>query len=185
MRTDDVSDASGDPSSRLRRLDHVQLAMPAGGEADAVAFYQGALGLAEIPKPPVLAARGGCWFSQGDVVVHLGVDPAFTPATKAHPAFVVDDLDALAATLRAHGVDVTYDDALEGVRRGYVADPFGNRIELIDEAPARCARGAPALSRRTGGEKVTGRGRAMGCRPPHGQSRCPPHRARCHRAPQG
>ena len=84
------------------------------------------------PSPPVLAARGGCWFEAGGVIVHLGVDAAFTPATKAHPAFVVDDLDELAATLAAAGVAVTYDDALEGVRRGYVADPFGNRIELID-----------------------------------------------------
>jgi catechol 2,3-dioxygenase-like lactoylglutathione lyase family enzyme len=121
--------------SRLVRLDHVQLAMPAGREADAVGFYAGLLGLAEVPKPPVLAARGGCWFASGDVVVHLGVDPSFTPATKAHPAFVVDDLAALTATLGAAGVAVVPDDALDGVRRGYVADPFGNRIELIDATP--------------------------------------------------
>lgn len=126
--------ASGTVSARLVRLDHVQLAMPAGCEADAVAFYSGLLGLAEVEKPPVLAARGGCWFGSDGVIVHLGVDPAFRPATKAHPAFVVDDLDALAATLAAAGVAITYDDALEGVRRGYVADPFGNRIELIDAA---------------------------------------------------
>jgi catechol 2,3-dioxygenase-like lactoylglutathione lyase family enzyme len=105
--------------------------MPAGREADAVAFYAGVLGLVEVAKPPVLAARGGCWFESGAVVVHLGVDAAFRPATKAHPAFVVDDLDALQATLAASGVAFTSDDALEGVRRGYVADPFGNRIELI------------------------------------------------------
>jgi len=121
-------------TSRLVRLDHVQLAMPAGREADAVAFYSGLLGLTEVAKPPVLAARGGCWFEAGSVTVHLGVDAAFTPATKAHPAFVVDDLDGLVATLAAAGVAVTGDDALEGVRRGYVADPFGNRIELIDAA---------------------------------------------------
>jgi catechol 2,3-dioxygenase-like lactoylglutathione lyase family enzyme len=122
-------------TTRLVRLDHVQLAMPAGGEADAVAFYAGLLGLTEVAKPPVLASRGGCWFASGDVVVHLGVDASFTPATKAHPAFVVDDLDALAAMLGDAGVTLTYDDALEGVRRGYVADPFGNRIELIDDSP--------------------------------------------------
>jgi catechol 2,3-dioxygenase-like lactoylglutathione lyase family enzyme len=119
-------------TSRLVRLDHVQLAMPAGREPDAVAFYSGVLGLAEVQKPPILAARGGCWFESDDVIVHLGVDPAFTPATKAHPAFVVDDLDALAAMLDAAGIALTWDDALEGVRRGYVTDPFGNRIELID-----------------------------------------------------
>ena len=120
---------------RLVRLDHVQLAMPAGKEPEAVAFYEGVLGLTSVPKPPVLAARGGCWFERGSVVVHLGVDPSFTPATKAHPAFLVDDLDALAVSLAAAGVRFTYDDALEGVRRGYVADPFGNRIELIQESP--------------------------------------------------
>ena len=121
---------------RLVRLDHVQLAMPAGREADAVAFYSGLLGLTVVPKPPVLAARGGCWFESDGVVVHLGVDAAFTPATKAHPAFVVEDLDGLADALRDAGVGVDWDDALAGVRRGYVEDPFGNRIELIDAARA-------------------------------------------------
>lgn len=121
--------------TRLLRLDHVQLAMPAGGEGAAVAFYEGLLGLTEVEKPPVLKARGGCWFESGDVIVHLGVDPVFTPATKAHPAFVVDDLAELAATLAAGGVALSYDDAREGVRRGFVADPFGNRIELIDATP--------------------------------------------------
>lgn len=123
-------------SFRLVRLDHVQLAMPAGREADAVAFYAGVLGLTEVPKPPVLAARGGCWFESGDVVVHLGVDAAFTPATKAHPAFVVDDLDDLAQALGVAGVSFAFDEANEGVRRGFTKDPFGNRIELIDAAGA-------------------------------------------------
>jgi catechol 2,3-dioxygenase-like lactoylglutathione lyase family enzyme len=122
--------------ARIVRLDHVQLAMPEGCESDAVAFYAGLLGLTEERKPPVLAARGGCWFRDGDVVVHLGVDPSFRPATKAHPAFVVDDLDALAAVLGAAGITVLYDDALAGVRRAYVEDPFGNRIELIDAGPS-------------------------------------------------
>src|SRR6187551_1552795 len=70
-------------------IDHVQLAMPAGGEDRARAFYAGILGLAEVPKPPPLAPRGGCWFESDTVKVHLGVEPDFQPATKAHPAFVV------------------------------------------------------------------------------------------------
>ena len=131
------TEAAGAVTFRLVRLDHVQLAMPQGGEAEAVAFYSGLLGLTHVPKPAVLAARGGCWFEGEAVVVHLGVDPVFSPATKAHPAFVVDDFDALVAELAARDVTVTPDDALEGVRRGYVADPFGNRIELIDAAPPR------------------------------------------------
>jgi catechol 2,3-dioxygenase-like lactoylglutathione lyase family enzyme len=132
-----VRDAAsvGAEVSAVVRLDHVQLAMPEGKEDDAVGFYSGVLGLTHVPKPPVLAARGGCWFEDGDVVVHLGVDPAFRPATKAHPAFVVEDLDALVVVLETAGAPVTPDDALEGVHRAYVDDPFGNRIELIDTAP--------------------------------------------------
>jgi catechol 2,3-dioxygenase-like lactoylglutathione lyase family enzyme len=117
--------------ARLVRLDHVQLAMPRGGEAAAIAFYSGLLGLDQQAKPTALAARGGCWFSNGDVTLHLGVDAAFVPATKAHPALVVDDLDALAARLGRSGVDVRPDHELPGVRRCFVDDPFGNRVELI------------------------------------------------------
>ena len=69
----------------IRAIDHVQLAMPAGREDDARAFYAGLLGLSEVPKPPHLAARGGCWFETRDVKIHLGVDPDFRPARKAHP----------------------------------------------------------------------------------------------------
>lgn len=116
---------------RVRRLDHVQLAMPAGGEAAAVAFYQELLGIPEVPKPPHLAARGGCWFERGTLKVHLGVDPQFRPATKAHPAFVVDDVRTLAAAIAGRGHRVVDDEPLEGYDRVYVDDPFGNRIELL------------------------------------------------------
>jgi catechol 2,3-dioxygenase-like lactoylglutathione lyase family enzyme len=116
---------------RLVALDHVQLAMPVGAEDQAEAFYAGVLGLERQPKPEPLASRGGCWFSNGDVVLHLGVEADFRPAHKAHPALVVDDLDALCEHLAAAGVDFRPDHELPGVRRGYVDDPFGNRIELI------------------------------------------------------
>lgn len=116
----------------VTRLDHVQLAMPAGGEADAVAFYAGLLGIQEVRKPPHLAARGGCWFEEGDLKVHLGVDPAFRPATKAHPAFLVDDVAALARAIAGAGHRVVDDEPLEGYARVYVEDPFGNRIELLE-----------------------------------------------------
>lgn len=118
-------------ASPLLRLDHVQLAMPAGGEAEADAFYLGVLGMEMRPKPLVMAARGGRWFAAGEVSIHLGVDPDFRPARKAHPAVVVDDLDALAASLTEAGVALRLDTELDGVRRGFVDDPFGNRIELI------------------------------------------------------
>ena len=122
---------------RIVRVDHVQLAMPAGREDEAVAFYEGVLGIPQVPKPPDLAARGGCWFERGDLKVHLGVDKDFRAATKAHPAFVVDDVRALAAALDAAGHPVRDDEPLEGYDRVYVDDPFGNRIELMEPlAPA-------------------------------------------------
>lgn len=117
--------------ANLVALDHVQLAMPAGGEAAARAFYTGLLGLPETAKPPVLALRGGCWFESATIKLHLGVDPDFRPARKAHPALLVDDLDALCVTLAAAGHTATPDDALTGKARCHVDDPFGNRIELI------------------------------------------------------
>ena len=117
---------------RVIRLDHVQLAMPAGHESDAAAFYEGVLGLERVPKPAHLAARGGCWFESGGLKVHLGVDPDFRPATKAHPAFVVDDVRALARAAASAGYLVVDDEPLEGYDRAYVHDPFGNRIELME-----------------------------------------------------
>ncbi len=113
------------------RLDHVQLAMPAGGEAKAAAFYEGLLGIPHVVKPPHLARRGGSWFERGDLKVHLGVEQDFRAATKAHPAFIVDDLRALAAAIGAAGYTVVDDEPLDGYDRVYVYDPFGNRIELM------------------------------------------------------
>ncbi|MEF2072070.1 VOC family protein [Consotaella aegiceratis] len=118
---------------RILGLDHVQLAMPAGREDDARAFYAGLLGIPEEPKPPHLAARGGCWFADGALKVHLGVEADFSPARKAHPAFLVDDLFALVARLEAAGCTVAEDQPLDGYDRRYVADPFGNRIELMQK----------------------------------------------------
>lgn len=114
------------------RLDHVQLAMPAGGEDDARGFYSGLLGLPEVPKPPHLAARGGCWFEDADLKLHLGVDPDFRPARKAHPALLVSGLAALLDQLRVAGVTIVDDEPLEGYDRAYVDDPFGNRLELME-----------------------------------------------------
>ena len=116
----------------VERLDHVQLAMPAGGEKDARAFYRDALGIDEVIKPPHLAARGGCWFERGTLKVHLGVEADFRPARKAHPAFIISDLPALVTRLKAQGYSVAEDQPLEGYDRVYVDDPFGNRIELME-----------------------------------------------------
>lgn len=118
--------------TRVLQLDHVQLAMPAGREDEARAFYEDALGIPEKAKPPQLAARGGCWFESGALKIHLGVDKAFVPARKAHPALVVEGLQALVARLNQAGYRITEDQPLEGCERRFVDDPFGNRIELIE-----------------------------------------------------
>jgi catechol 2,3-dioxygenase-like lactoylglutathione lyase family enzyme len=117
---------------QVAAIDHVQLAMPPGQEAEAERFYCAFLGFERVPKPPPLAARGGCWFRLGAVQLHLGVEADFRPARKAHPALVVRGFDSLCAHLQAAGVAVRADDELPGIRRCYVADPFGNRIELIE-----------------------------------------------------
>ncbi len=116
---------------RLLALYHVQLAMPPGREDEARAFYAGLLGLPEREKPDDLRARGGCWFEDGGVRVHLGVEPGFAPARKAHPAVLVDDLAGLAARLAGAGHPCRSDQPLAGFDRVYVDDPFGNRIELM------------------------------------------------------
>ena len=117
---------------RIVAIDHVQLAMPAGGEPAARAFYTGVLGLPEVEKPPALAKRGGCWFENPDVKLHLGVEADFRPAHKAHPALRVSALDDLLERCRRAGCSIVVDDPREGRARAYVADPFGNRIELIE-----------------------------------------------------
>jgi catechol 2,3-dioxygenase-like lactoylglutathione lyase family enzyme len=121
---------------RVRRLDHILLAMPAGREADARKFYQGILEIPEAAKPAELAARGGCWFEDGELKVHLGVEKNFAPARKAHPAFLVDDLAALTAALANAGYAIAHDKPLEGYDRIFVDDPFGNRIELMEVRPS-------------------------------------------------
>ena len=113
-------------------IDHGQLAMPAGGEQLARQFYGELLGLAEIPKPLNLAARGGAWFQCGPLQLHLGVESEFHPAKKAHPALLVSELANLLKSLTAAGFEVKYDtEPVQGFDRAFTSDPFGNRIELL------------------------------------------------------
>jgi catechol 2,3-dioxygenase-like lactoylglutathione lyase family enzyme len=116
-------------------LDHVQLAMPRGGEEAARAFYAGVLGMAEVPKPEPMRAAGGIWFRAGSAELHLGVEDDFRPARKAHPALRVEELDALAERCAAAGHRPEWDERYPGVRRFYVADPFGNRVEILRPEP--------------------------------------------------
>jgi hypothetical protein len=112
-------------------MDHVQVAMPVGGEGAAKLFYEGMLHLQVIEKPPALAQRGGVWFQCGAVQLHLGADPDFVPARKAHPAFAVDDLPTLLGELRARNVIIEPQETVNGRERVNLTDPFGNRVELI------------------------------------------------------
>jgi len=116
---------------KILAIDHVQLAMPAGEERRARDFYGRLLGIPELPKPATLQARGGAWFGENGLQIHLGVDKDFSPARKAHPAFLVEDLATIAARLRAENYPVIDDELLPGYDRLFTADPFGNRIELL------------------------------------------------------
>jgi catechol 2,3-dioxygenase-like lactoylglutathione lyase family enzyme len=129
----------GDRSAAHRwiGIDHVQLAIPPGGEDAARAFYVGVLGLTEVPKPAALAVRGGAWFEAGAVRIHVGREDDFVPARRAHPALLVSGLRELVSRT---GLEARWDDDIPGVTRCHVTDPFGNRIELIE---AGSAEGAP------------------------------------------
>ncbi|WP_369389726.1 VOC family protein [Streptomyces sp. CG1] len=116
----------------LAAVDHVQLAAPPGSEPALRAYYADVLGMTEIPKPPVLAARGGCWFQAGAVQLHLGIEDDFRPAEKAHPGLRVTEIEAYAARLEQLGAPVTWDDDLPGHLRFYSEDPVGNRLEFLE-----------------------------------------------------
>lgn len=115
----------------IEGLHHVQISCPAGSEDVLRAFYGGALGMTELRKPPVLAARGGVWFRSGTAELHCGVEEGFRPARRAGPGLVCTDVDAVAASCVAAGFGVIWDDNFPGFRRCYVTDPVGNRLELL------------------------------------------------------
>ncbi len=114
---------------KIVRIDHVQLAIPPGGEAAARRFYGAVLGLTEIPKPEAMRARGGMWFEGG---IHLGIEEGMRPSAKVHPALVVESVDAVKQLLLAAGCEWRDADDLPGVKRGHTKDPFGNRIEITE-----------------------------------------------------
>jgi catechol 2,3-dioxygenase-like lactoylglutathione lyase family enzyme len=117
---------------RFRAIDHIQLAAPKGCENQARGFFIDILGFEEMEKPTELKKRGGVWFRNGNIQIHIGVEEPFAPAKKAHPAFEVENIEALKKHLIASGVEVIEDDNLPGANRFYTADPFGNRIEVLE-----------------------------------------------------
>lgn len=117
----------------LTALHHVQMSMPAGQENKARSFFCDILGFKEVPKPAPLASRGGMWFITGDIRLHLGVESPFSPARKAHPAMTCDQIERLADCLDDAGHPVRWDENLPGTRRFYTDDPFGNRIEILEQ----------------------------------------------------
>ena len=119
---------------KILAIDHIQLAIPPGEEDNARAFYRDLLGFNEIPKPPELAKRGGAWFQSENAQLHLGIEQDFHPARKAHPAFIVDELDALIHKAQEDGFETdTTQPPLDGYKRAHIFDPFGNRIELMEK----------------------------------------------------
>lgn len=127
---------SEEDAPRVVGLHHIQIEAPPGCEAAARAFYGDLLGLREVPKPAHLAARGGVWFAVGDQQLHIGVVTEFAPRRKGHPALEVRDLAGWCARLAAAGVATTVDEPLPGWDRRYCADPWGNRVELLEPAGA-------------------------------------------------
>ncbi|GGA85476.1 VOC family protein [Ornithinibacillus halotolerans] len=117
---------------RYEQLDHVQLAAPKGAENQARAFYQDLLGFMEVEKPENLKQRGGVWFSDGNICIHIGIEDPFQPAKKAHPAFQVKNIEAMKKYLQIKQVDFMDDKNLPGANRFYLHDPFGNRLEFIE-----------------------------------------------------
>jgi catechol 2,3-dioxygenase-like lactoylglutathione lyase family enzyme len=113
------------------RIHHVQVSCPPGGEDAARRFYSDVLGIPEVDKPPVLAARGGCWFRGDEVEIHVGVEQGFAPAEKAHPAFLVGDIEAVALLVERGGFPLRWDDDFPGYRRFHTADGNGNRVEVM------------------------------------------------------
>jgi catechol 2,3-dioxygenase-like lactoylglutathione lyase family enzyme len=117
-------------------FDHVQVAIPPGKLDEALAFYVDVLGFERVPKPADMR-QSGAWLTSGSVNLHLGEDldcaVTFAPSPHAHPAMRLDNFDATMQTAAARGLKTRIDKGPAGFQRGSIWDPFGNRIELMQE----------------------------------------------------
>jgi catechol 2,3-dioxygenase-like lactoylglutathione lyase family enzyme len=111
-------------------IDHVQIAVPRALEAQCLAFYREIFAFPELPKPEELRARGGAWFQVGPLQMHIGVDPDSSPTSKRHICFLTADLAEAKAVIAAHGIAIEEESVAEGLKRFFVRDPAGNRIEI-------------------------------------------------------
>ncbi|MBM7443040.1 glyoxalase [Streptomyces sp. HB132] len=134
MSTEQSKAEQNTPAYSFGGLHHVQLAIPPGAEELCRQFWGEILGMTELEKPPVLAARGGCWFRGDGLEVHLGVEKEFGPARKAHPGILVRSLNGLAKRLEECGHEVTWDDSFPGYDRFYASDKLGNRLEFMERS---------------------------------------------------
>lgn len=116
----------------FKSIDHIQLAAPKGSEPIAKQFFGELLGFQEIVKPENLRKRGGVWFQFGNYQIHIGIEEPFIPAKKAHPAFEIENIEALKTHLTNNKVPFIVDEDLPGANRIYIHDPFGNRIEILE-----------------------------------------------------
>ncbi len=117
----------------FKRLDHVQVCIPRGADAQAREFYGGLLGLEEIEKPEELKENGGMWYAVADVQLHVGVEETVAKS-KRHPAFEVEDATGVRSYLVERGVATKGEPVIPGVvYRFSFYDPFGNRIELLEK----------------------------------------------------
>ena len=111
-------------------IDHVQIAAPKALESECLKFYRVVLALPEIEKPDELRARGGAWFQVGPLQMHVGIDPDASPSSKRHICFLVRDISAAKAAIQSHGGTIDSEGVAEGLKRFFIRDPAGNRIEI-------------------------------------------------------
>ncbi|WP_027408471.1 VOC family protein [Anoxybacteroides tepidamans] len=115
----------------VKRLDHVQICIPVGAEDEARAFYTDVLGFVEIEKPEALKASGGLWYKVGDIELHIGVENREGYRSKSHPAFEVENIEAVRRYLEEKGIATQDEKPIPGVVRFSCRDPFHNRIEFL------------------------------------------------------
>ncbi len=132
MRATPLKQPSPHMSLKINAIDHIQVTVPPALEEAALHFYGSVLGLPAIEKPAPLAARGGAWFQVGSTQLHVSIEPAPQNETsKRHVCYLVDDLQTAKSQLEKAAFEII-DEETEphGLRRFFVRDPAGNRVEI-------------------------------------------------------